>query len=100
MYASPPQSSTVIACNGIYVTGVNVTTHISKNRVFNPFKGNTASTTAFYGIYFTGVDAPAGQENIVSNNLIFNVDGSGAQYGLYNTSSDNVWYYHNTISLE
>ncbi len=85
---------------GVYVTGLNISVEISKNRIYNPYKGNLGATTAAYGIYFNAVDALSGVENLVSNNLITNFDGAGAQYGLYNTGSDNVLYYHNTISLE
>ncbi len=92
--------SVVAAFNGVFVTALSTDITISKNRIHDPYKGNQAATTAGYGIYFTGVDAPGGQQNTVSNNLIYNFDGSGIQYGLYNTGSDNVLYYHNTISLE
>lgn len=85
---------------GVYVTGLNSSISISGNRISNPFGANPASTSVFYGIYFTGVDASLGSENIVSNNLISNINGEGAQYGLYNTGSNNVWYFHNTISLD
>ncbi len=84
---------------GVYVTSLNVSCRISKNRIFNPFGGNLSSTSTFNGIYFTGVDALAGVENIVSNNAIYDINGQGDQYGLYNSSSDNVRYYHNSISL-
>ncbi|MFT3911070.1 MAG: gliding motility-associated C-terminal domain-containing protein [Ferruginibacter sp.] len=85
---------------GVYATALSTNVNVSKNRIYNPYTSNQAATTAFYGIYFTGVDAPGGSENTISNNLVYNVDGSGVQYGLYNNSSSNVRYYHNTISLE
>ncbi|MEJ7625671.1 MAG: gliding motility-associated C-terminal domain-containing protein [Ferruginibacter sp.] len=97
---SRPARAIVSTFYGIYATSLNVSVDISKNRIHNPFGGTLASTNIFYGIYFTGVDALTGLENIVSNNLIYNVNGEGTTYGLYNTSSDNVWYYYNTVSLD
>ena len=85
---------------GIYHTALSTGLKISKNRIHNPFDGDPASTSAFYGIYFTAVDALAGLENVVSNNAIYNVNGNGTQYGLYNAGSDNVFYYHNTVNLD
>ena len=37
---------------------------------------------------------------MVSNNLVYKIEHNGALYGLYNTGSDNVRYYHNTLSLD
>ncbi|MEO6489472.1 MAG: right-handed parallel beta-helix repeat-containing protein, partial [Ferruginibacter sp.] len=85
---------------GVYLTGTNNSVIISKNKIHNPFDADVTNVLAFYGIYFTGVDAAFGTENLVSNNLIYNVNGEGIQYGLYNTSSNNAWYYHNTVSLD
>ncbi|MEO5647475.1 MAG: T9SS type A sorting domain-containing protein, partial [Chitinophagaceae bacterium] len=73
---------------------------ISKNRIHDPYKGDLADVSAAYGIYLTGADATPGNENIISNNLIYNFYGGGTQYGIYNASSDSARYFHNTISLE
>ncbi len=97
---SRPARTSVSTCYGVYLTSLNTSVRISKNRIHNPFGGAPASTSAFGGVYITGVDALAGLENIVSNNAIYNINGAGTQYGLYNSSSDNVFYYHNTINLD
>ncbi len=97
---SRPGRDVVAAFYGVYVTGLNTGINISKNKIHNPFGGNITSTAQFNGIYFTGVDAPLGSENFITNNLIYKINGEGAQYGIYNTSSNNSWYYHNTISLD
>ena len=97
---SRPSRDVVTVFYGVYVTGLNTGIHISKNKIHNPFGGNIASTSQFNGIYFTGVDAPLGSENFITNNLIYKVNGEGPQYGIYNTSSNNSWYYHNTVSLD
>lgn len=97
--ARPTRTNSTTA-EGIYVTGSSKGLRISKNRIHNGFGGMTSSTSTFYGIYFTGVDAPTDNENIVSNNLIYNINGSGTAYGIYNSGSNNASYYHNTISLD
>src|SRR6185503_9019246 len=80
-----------------YAYSINNNLRISKNRLHRPFGGNPTSTSGFYAIYLTDVDAP---ETLVSNNLIYDVNGNGDCYGLYNYSSDNVHYYHNTLSFD
>jgi parallel beta-helix repeat protein len=93
------RTATMTTFNGIYQTG-NINTAIERNRIHAPFTGNTASTSAAYGIYFTANDATAGNENDVVNNVIYGFNGSGVEYGLYNVGSDYARYYHNTISLD
>jgi parallel beta-helix repeat protein len=97
---SRPTRITVSDFYGIYLTGLSTKININANRFSDPFGGAPTSTNTFYGIYFTSVDALPSLENIVSNNLMYNLSGSGSVYGIYNSSSDNVWYYHNTISLD
>jgi gliding motility-associated-like protein len=84
----------------IYATGLSEGLRISKNRIHNGFGSMTTATNAFYGIYFSGVDAPDDNENVITNNLIYNLNGNGGAYGIYNSSSNNAIYYHNTISLD
>jgi len=97
---SRPNRTVTSTFYGVYVTGLSTGLKISKNRIHDPFAGTPGSTSLFGAIYITGSDAPTGSEHIVSNNLVYNVNAGGTQYGLYNGSSDNVRYYHNTISLE
>lgn len=97
---SRPSRTSVAECYGIYLTSLNTRDYISRNRITNPFGGVPTSTSTFYGIYFSSVDAIPSLENVVSNNLIYKLSGSGTVYGIYNSSSDNVWYYHNTIVLD
>lgn len=84
----------------VYVTSLNTAAKINGNYIHGLLDANTSSTNDVYGIYFTGVDALAGLENVVSNNLIYDIKSEGTIYGLYNSSSDNVVYYHNTIAID
>ena len=85
---------------GIYFTGLSVKSNITRNTITNPFGGAPSSTSIFYGINFSSVGALATFENVVSNNRIYNLTGSGNAYGIYNSASHTVWYYHNTISMD
>ena len=71
---------------------------ISRNRFTRMFAAASNQTGQFYGIHFNSVDANT--KNHVVNNAFYGLDGGGAQYALYNVGSDNVNYYHNTISLD
>ncbi len=95
-----PNRTPVTTCYGIFATGISSGMWINRNRVSNPFGADVSNTSAFAGIYFTGVDATPGADNRISNNLVYDVNGEGIQYGIYNSSSDYVKYYHNTISLQ
>jgi hypothetical protein len=85
---------------GVYGTSLSTQVIISRNTFTNPFGAAPASTNTFYGVYFTGTDALSFLENKVVNNLIWNLTGSGNVYGFYNSSSDNIWYHHNTLVLD
>lgn len=85
---------------GIYFTGLSTSAKISKNSIHNIFDSQPTTTNDLYGIYLTGVDATVGAENVVSNNQVYSITCNGIIYGMYNASSDNAWYFHNTISLD
>lgn len=95
-----PTRTSVSTFYGVYVTGLNASVFVNRNTITNPFGGAPASTSAFFGVYFTGVDAFVGFENKVVNNKMYNITGAGEVTGLYNTGSDNVWAYHNTMLLD
>lgn len=85
---------------GIRLESLNAGITVSNNRIHDPFIADPLSTADFIGIYFNGSDAYPGIENKVINNLIYNVNGLGLQYGLYNNGSDGAFYFHNTVSLD
>lgn len=85
--------------SGVFVTGYNASLVVSRNTVTSIFGG--ANTSAqFYGINFSAATGFSGRENIISNNLIYSINGGGDVYGLYNQASANVYYYYNTVSLD
>ncbi|MDF2380259.1 right-handed parallel beta-helix repeat-containing protein [Nostoc ellipsosporum NOK] len=95
-----PNRAGVSTHYGIYFTGVSASAKIYRNIIRNPFGAAPTSTSVFYGIYFSNVDALAARENVVANNLIYNLTGNGSVYGIYNSGSDLALYYHNTIHLD
>jgi gliding motility-associated-like protein len=101
---SRPTRTSVTEFNGIaFTTEKNAGCFVNKNRITNPFGGAPASTAAFYGINFNNSSGSTGgtnNENIVSNNLIYNINGNGLAYAIANTASGYAWYFHNTISLD
>lgn len=96
----PNRATSAANVYGIYATSVNTRLQVSKNKIYNLFGGNNASTSAQYGINFSDADATPNNENLVANNLIFKLTGAGQVYGIANTGSDNALYYHNTIAIE
>lgn len=95
-----PTRTTFAATTGIFSTGIaNNGLIISRNRIRNLAGGNPATTVQQYGIYHN-IDQAASTPSIVTNNLISDLGGNGIIYGLYNVGSDNVHYYHNTVSLD
>ncbi|RYY47293.1 MAG: right-handed parallel beta-helix repeat-containing protein, partial [Chitinophagaceae bacterium] len=79
-------------CNGVIVNA---------NRIHNTHNPGASQGGTAYGIYLNGSDADAGTENLLSNNLIYDFNsGTGTQYGIYNSSSNNCLIYHNTIVLD
>lgn len=95
----PLYSESPYELHGIYVTGLNTKLNITKNTITNLFGGG-GSANFTYGIRFSSAAAPGGLENVVSNNLLYQLNGGGNVYGLYNSLSHNALYYHNTISLD
>jgi hypothetical protein len=86
--------------NGIYVTGPNTNTFISKNRIHNTHDLMANTNNSVYGIYM-GAVTTLGNENMVQNNLIYNINNSnGTIYGIYVSSVGHTHLYHNTISLD
>jgi hypothetical protein len=86
-------------CAGVYIATNCTGISIEKNRIHNMFDGQPTSTSIFYGVY-VGADGKSNQINKVINNLVYDINGNGTAYGLYNTNGDSMQAYHNTIVFE
>src|SRR5690606_3507195 len=86
---------------GIYLASGGEGNIISGNNIHTPFGGiTTSSTSANYGIYHASNDSPLGNESKVINNIVHLSGNNGTIYALYNSNSDGVHYYHNTVVLD
>jgi hypothetical protein len=84
---------------GMEIGSGNKNMRINANRIHDTHTNATSGT--FYGIYFNACDAPSGQENRVTNNLLFKFNSSsGTIYAFYNSNSDGAHYFHNTVVLD
>jgi hypothetical protein len=96
---SRPTRTTVTTFYGIYLNGSTINAIVDGNRVHNTSGGNTSSTSANYAIYI-GADATDGNEIIVSNNLVYDINNNGIVYALYNNGGDEVKFLHNTVVVD
>ena len=86
---------------GINMESVNLNTMISRNSIHDPFGSIGTTTVAAYGIRLSSVDATVNNENVISNNMIYNFIGStGTHNGILVNSSDHGKYYFNSIRLD
>ena len=91
------RSNAAVTFYGIYCFNT-IGTAIESNRIHDPYL--SATNNSAYGIYQTGANGLAGQENDVINNVIYNFNGGGQDYGIFNSGSSYCRYYHNTIALD
>lgn len=85
---------------GIYFNSGNQNSRITGNKVHNFFGSLTGSSAySAYGIY-SGSNATLGNENVFANNIVYDMNGDGTQYGIYNNAASYNLYYHNTISCD
>ncbi len=98
---SRPARTVVTTFTGIQLGAGNIKCIVDGNKIHDTHNAATTQTGTAYGVFSTGNDAAPGNENRIINNLIYNFNsGSGIIYGLYNSSSDGVRYYHNTVVLD
>jgi hypothetical protein len=86
---------------GIYLSGTCTNTIISKNRIHNTHDVASVLSGQAYAIYLSSVNTLAGSENIIKNNLIYNINNSlGIIYAIYHNGGSGAFYYNNTIVLD
>ncbi|MBK0403310.1 T9SS type A sorting domain-containing protein [Adhaeribacter sp. BT258] len=95
---SRPTRSTVGTFEGINLNGSTKSSLIRKNRIHTSNGAATGGTV--YGFYSNSNDAPVGAENIVTNNLVYNIGTTSTIYGIHNVGSNGIFYYHNTFNLD
>jgi hypothetical protein len=96
-----PTRTSVTTFGPIYLPTGHTNLLVNKNRVHDPAAAATTASFTGYGVYISGT-ATAAAPNTVSNNLIYNWQGSGTgvHYGFYNSTGGYTRYYHNTVSFD
>ncbi|PSL47532.1 gliding motility-associated-like protein [Chitinophaga niastensis] len=95
----PARTSSSYSLHGISVGDKGTDVVVSNNRIHNLIGGDPTSGSSIYGIEHSYADATAASPSKVFNNIIYDIRGSGYQYGFSNYSADYVYYYHNTVVL-
>ena len=86
---------------GISLSGISTKVIISKNRIHDPFGSNTSASSGAFGTYITNCTATAGNENVISNNVVYNFNSAGITHGFdVNNNSNYNKFIHNTVSLD
>ena len=100
-YLSRPTRASVALGKGIsYESTLSLNSQVSNNQFTSFYGGNTNGALGTYGVNISGVHPTSGNEIRVFNNAFYNLDGLGFAYPLYNSGSENVFYYHNSINLD
>lgn len=95
----PNKTSGFTTAYGVYLVSGSSSGHvIDANKIHSNAQASATISSTFYGIY-SGADATAANPNIISNNLIYNING-GSLYGVYLTTSAYAKVLHNTIDLD
>ncbi len=90
----------IVSTSTVYFISFNngsVANRIERNRIHNSHGGGLTSTID--GISIVNCSADTGSENIIINNLIYNLQSDQSIYGIYNYQSSGAHYYYNTISI-
>ncbi|MBV4358182.1 T9SS type B sorting domain-containing protein [Pinibacter aurantiacus] len=88
------------AMYGIVLSGPNMGNAISRNKIHNIYGASASYSLPFYGIYLSNAKGDVGLENVVSNNMIYDIKNLGTLYGLYNSGSNYANFYYNTVVFE
>jgi hypothetical protein len=93
--------TTVTTFTGVELAAGNTRALVDGNKIHDTHNSASTKSGTAYGVASLSNDAAAGSENKVVNNLVYNFNSTtGIIYGIYNSGSDGVFYYHNTIVLD
>ena len=98
---SRPNKVTSSQFRGIYVNGLTPNLQVLNNAIHSAYGNATSNTAAAYGVSLLSISNTAGQEILVANNKIYNMDMAGGDmYGIYMSAAKFVNLYHNTIVFD
>jgi hypothetical protein len=97
---SRPGRSNISNFHGIHLNPYHTNTVINANKIHEPAGADENSNIYSAAISLRGATATAGNENVISNNLVYDFKTKGSQYGIKVQGADYLNIFHNTISLE
>ena len=97
---SRPTKTSLTTGYGAAIINLNPNLKFVKNKIHNLFDTNPISTSAAYPLYFSTAKGYPGQEILVANNLVYNINNNGTVYGTYLSGAKNINIYHNTFNYD
>ncbi|MCX6209229.1 MAG: hypothetical protein NTZ59_06890, partial [Bacteroidetes bacterium] len=94
----PSRSNTATSINGINTTNTCLNMLIEKNKIHNLFDAILSNTATCYA-FNIGANGATAKETKLNNNIVYNMNGYGALYGI-NNSANYLQAFHNTIVLD
>lgn len=85
---------------GMYIINSSPGTYILRNRVHTLGGTTGSSTSTTYGIHFATGHGSAAAPNIIANNVFYNFNQNGINYGISTSSTYRVRFYHNTVVMD
>lgn len=95
----PGRTNSANLVSGIFTSTGCLAANVEKNRVHNLFDAMTGVGGTCDAI-FTGAAAEAGQENRITNNLVYNMNGSASMFGIVCMKNSYTQVLHNTVVID
>lgn len=95
----PTRSSTGSTYGMYFINGSQADT-IELNVITDLCGGIKTNTSAIYGMGFATPNVNVAKPLIIRNNLMYNFNSAGTQYGIYMNAGSNIRMYHNTIVMD
>ncbi|OQP52613.1 hypothetical protein A4H97_25150 [Niastella yeongjuensis] len=86
--------------SGITLFEPNINTKIVNNKIHHLYDATADPNSLYKGIEVGQAFASATSANTIANNLIYDFQSAGEQYGIWSDGAAYLNIYHNTISLE
>ncbi len=84
----------------IYLLNATFKTIVSKNLMHNANDMSSIKTATLYGVY-TAAAATPGNENIIKNNTIYNLNGTNGYFiAFHNNGGNGTYYYNNSVASD
>jgi|GEM_PF-6590540 len=90
------RSQNINSFYGIWLYNNNSSVTVSKNMIHDPATLVPTASLTFYGI---GLNGSTGSGNVISNNIMYNLQGNGDQYMMYHNGSIANWI-NNTVNSD